>query len=85
MMINFSRLTVAIGLFTLNVNAQPGPGDIVCRYESTTKSEVNYYTCTELALKYSITVEKFFLLNPSVDRDCDTIKPDTVYCVDGCK
>ncbi|KAF1942657.1 hypothetical protein EJ02DRAFT_308073, partial [Clathrospora elynae] len=58
------------------------PGDIVCRYESTTKSAVNYYTCTELALKYSITVEKFFLLNPSVDRDCDTIKPNTVYSDD---
>jgi hypothetical protein len=84
MMIHLSRIAVAIGLFTLNVNAEPAPGDIVCRYESTTKSAVNYYTCTELALKYSITVEKFFLLNPSVDPDCDTIKPNTVYCVDGC-
>jgi hypothetical protein len=84
-MIQFAPLALAIGFFAVNVNAEPIPGDIVCRYESTTKSEVNYYTCTELALKYSITVEKFFTLNPFVDKDCDTIKPSTVYCVDGCE
>ena len=48
------------------VVAEPNPGDIVCRYESSTGEEVNYYTCTELALKYSVTIKKFFLLNPAV-------------------
>jgi hypothetical protein len=85
MMIQFAPLALAIGFFTVNVDAEPDPGDIACRYESTTKPEVKYYTCTELALKYSITVEKFFMLNPSVDKDCDTIKLNTVYCVNGCK
>ena len=77
-------IAIAMSLFTSDVNAEPRPGDIVCRFESTTTSEVKYYTCTEMALKYSITVEKFFILNPSTDKDCSTIKPNTVYCVDGC-
>ncbi|KAF3807738.1 hypothetical protein GCG54_00007471 [Colletotrichum gloeosporioides] len=58
-------------------------GDIVCRYDATTSSTVNYYTCTEISLQYSISVEKFFLLNPDLDRDCETIKPNTTYCVRG--
>jgi hypothetical protein len=78
-----SQLVLAFGLLTYSANA--APGDVVCRYETTTLSEVNYYTCTELANKYSISVEKFFQLNPSVDKECDTIKPNTNYCVAGCK
>jgi hypothetical protein len=71
--------------FASLVQAAVDPGGIVCRFESTTKSEVNYYTCTELALKYSITVEKFFELNPTVNKACSNIQPDTDYCVKGCE
>jgi len=78
-----AQLVLTLSLLTYGVNG--APGDVVCRYETNTLSEVNYYTCTELALKYSITVKKFFELNPSVDKDCNTIKPDTKYCVAGCK
>ena len=74
---------IAFALITDHVIG--APGDVVCRYETTTLGEVNYYTCTELARKYSISVEKFFALNPSVDKNCETIKPNTNYCVAGCK
>lgn len=60
-------------------------GDIVCRYWATSPAEVNYYTCTQLALKYEETVEDFFFLNPTMDRDCETIQPNTDYCVRGCQ
>ena len=83
MLAQLSLSSIAFALFTYGANG--APGDVVCRYETTTLEQVNYYTCTELALKYSIDVEKFFELNPSVDRDCDTIKPNTKYCVAGCK
>ncbi|KAF1952996.1 hypothetical protein CC80DRAFT_420995 [Byssothecium circinans] len=85
MLVRLFTVTVATALLTRRVNGEPEPGDIVCRYETTTQGDVNYYTCTELALKYLITVEKFFELNPTVDKDCDTIKPNTVYCVKGWK
>ncbi len=75
--------SLAFALFTFGVRG--APGEVVCRYETKTLGEVNYYTCTDLARKYSITVEKFFTLNPSVDKDCNTIKPNTNYCVAGCK
>ena len=61
------------------------PGQIVCRYTLTSPSEVNYYTCTELADRYDITIDKFFQLNPDLDRDCKSIKPNTDYCVAGCE
>ena len=76
-------VSIAFALFVYGVIG--APGDVVCRYETTTLQEVNYYTCTELARKYSITVEKFLTLNPSVNQNCDTIKPNTKYCVAGCK
>lgn len=60
-------------------------GDIVCRYTATSPDVVNYYTCTQLALQYERTVEDFFFLNPTMDRDCATMKPNTEYCVRGCK
>ncbi|KAH6865254.1 hypothetical protein BKA58DRAFT_367397 [Alternaria rosae] len=59
------------------------PGQIVCRYTLTSPSEVNYYTCTELADRYDISIDKFFQLNPDLDRDCEAIKPNTDYCVAG--
>ena len=61
------------------------PGQVVCRYTLTSPAEVNYYSCIELADRYDITIDKFFLLNPDLDRDCKTIKPNTDYCVAGCK
>jgi hypothetical protein len=73
-----------ISLLTFTLEAALTAGEIVCRYKATTKSEANYYTCHELSQKYSMSVEKFFLLN-TVDTDCNTIKLDTEYCVDGCK
>lgn len=85
MFAHLASVATSIALFTYGVDAAPAPGDIVCRYETTTLADVNYYTCKELALKYSITVEKFFKLNPSVDQECSTIKPNTDYCVAGCK
>jgi hypothetical protein len=85
MILHLSSLAIAIGTLAVKVDAVSAPGEIVCRYEAATKSEVNYYTCHELAAKYSITVEKFFQLNPAVDKDCDNIQPNTVYCVAGCK
>lgn len=47
--------------------------------------ELNYYTCAALAIKYKITIEKFFILNLDVDRSCNNLKPNTDYCVKGCK
>ena len=61
------------------------PGDIHCRYATLTGSDVNYYTCTQLMEKYEITDDLFFMLNPSVSRDCSNIRPDSAYCVKGCK
>lgn len=62
-------------------------GTIECRYETTISAteSVNYYTCTELALRYGITVEQFFMLNPSVATDCSNLKNNATYCVRGCK
>jgi hypothetical protein len=85
MILHLCSLAIAIGTLSVKVSAVSAPGEIVCRYEATTKSEVNYYTCHELAAKYSIAVEKLFQLNPAVDTDCDNIQPNTVYCVAGCK
>lgn len=61
------------------------PGSVVCRYTLNSGPEVSYYTCTELANRYDISVELFFALNPDVDEDCKNIKPNTEYCVAGCK
>lgn len=60
-------------------------GDLVCRNTGSTYADVNYYTCTQLANKYEITIEKFFMLNPGLDPGCGNIKPYTKYCVAGCK
>lgn len=58
-------------------------GDIVCRHDAVTGPDVNYYTCKELADRYGTLIDTF-QLNPSLDRDCKTIRPNTMYCVKGC-
>jgi hypothetical protein len=60
-------------------------GEINCRYWSTTPAEVNYYTCSQLAQRYSISNDLFFRLNPSLASDCSDVQPETEYCVRGCK
>lgn len=60
-------------------------GEVNCRYSATTGSDVNYYTCTQLATKYGVTIDLFFTLNPTLKLDCSNIQPNTQYCVDGCK
>jgi hypothetical protein len=47
--------------------------------------DINYYTCTELAQDYGISVAKFFKLNPKVLPDCSNIQANTDYCVAGCE
>ncbi|KAK2024075.1 hypothetical protein LX32DRAFT_656479 [Colletotrichum zoysiae] len=59
------------------------PGEVNCRYTSYTGSDVNYYTCTKLALYYEIPIQEFFLVNPDLKPDCSNIQPNTEYCVDG--
>lgn len=61
------------------------PGQINCRYSASTYSDVNYYTCTQLADRYGITVQAFFTLNPELNLDCSNIQPNSEYCVAGCK
>ena len=61
-------------------------GQVVCRYTTNTADKVlNYYTCTALADRYGISVDVFFRLNPTVKRDCSNLRPNTDYCVRGCK
>ncbi|KAI0377233.1 hypothetical protein F5Y04DRAFT_190452 [Hypomontagnella monticulosa] len=58
-------------------------GEIVCRYDTTTGQDVNYYTCTQIAEKYEVPFEGLRELNPDLDEDCKNIKPNTTYCVHG--
>ncbi|KAH7115442.1 hypothetical protein B0J13DRAFT_459720 [Dactylonectria estremocensis] len=57
------------------------PGDINCRLSTVTEPQVNSTTCAFLANKYHTTVDTFLDLNPGLD--CDSIEPDTRYCVEG--
>jgi hypothetical protein len=82
-MLNPISLSSAVLLFDL-ITVTKAAGDIVCRYTATTSGSVNYYTCTELANFYGITVPKFFQLNPTVDEACSNVLADTEYCVAGC-
>ncbi|KAF6824053.1 hypothetical protein CPLU01_11049 [Colletotrichum plurivorum] len=59
------------------------PGEVNCRYARQTGKDVNYYKCTELAERYEITVEEFFVIDPGLKKDCSDIQPNTEYCVDG--
>ncbi|EAQ92535.1 hypothetical protein CHGG_00770 [Chaetomium globosum CBS 148.51] len=81
------------GLRMLQAAADPLPtqgipipvtvGEINCRYWSTTPAEVNYYTCSQLAQRYSISNDLFFQLNPGLASDCSDVQPETEYCVRG--
>lgn len=61
------------------------PGDINCRQWARTYDDVNYYTCYELAEKYELDIDKLFLLNPGLDKDCSNVQPNVLYCVAGCR
>lgn len=61
------------------------PGDINCRLPGRTFDVVNYYSCANLAETYSINLDHFFTLNPTLEPDCSNIQPNTEYCVRGCK
>lgn len=61
------------------------PGQVNCRYSANTKNDVNCCTCAQLAKRYGITLEVFFMLNPDVNPDCGNIEQNTKYCVAGCK
>lgn len=75
--------TWAASVKALNMDAV---GKINCRYETTTQSTVNEKTCTSIAKKYQTTVDELVKLNPSLGGDCtENIKPQTTYCVKGCK
>ncbi|KAK4125682.1 carbohydrate-binding module family 50 protein [Parathielavia appendiculata] len=60
-------------------------GEVNCRYWTTTPAEVNYYTCSQMAQRYSISNDVLFNLNPGLARDCSNVQPKTDYCVRGCK
>ncbi len=65
---------------------KPAVGEVMCRFHSQpTGSDVNQDTCKELADHYQASMETFFKVNPQLDKDCKTIKPNTVYCVAGCE
>ncbi|KAF2123712.1 carbohydrate-binding module family 18 protein [Dothidotthia symphoricarpi CBS 119687] len=57
--------------------------EVNCRYNVTAPEKVTYYTCTELANTYSISLGKFMLLNPLIDPDCTSIQGSEPYCVAG--
>jgi hypothetical protein len=61
------------------------PGEINCRNWAPTYSNVGYWTCSQLADTFGITLDLFWILNPDLAPDCDGILPNTEYCVDGCK
>ena len=61
----------------------PVSAEVRCRYNVTAPEKVTYYSCTELAMKYGISIEKFFLLNPLLDPDCTSIQGGEPYCVAG--
>lgn len=60
-------------------------GEINCRYWTTTPAEVNYYTCSEMSLRYEISSKVLFSLNPGLAQDCSNVQAETAYCVRGCK
>ncbi|KAL2066964.1 hypothetical protein VTL71DRAFT_1388 [Oculimacula yallundae] len=59
------------------------PGDVNCRSWTQTYDEVGYWSCSQLADDYGITLDKFWILNPTLAPDCEAIMPNTEYCVDG--
>ena len=77
-----SDITIS-GIITFGGEIEPGK--INCRYAGTTSDDVNCCTCTQLATRYGISIETFFVLNPALDPDCSNIQPNSDYCVSGCK
>lgn len=70
---------------SIQKRAPASTGEINCRYWGVTSSQVNYYSCTEMAEFYDVDLELFFTLNPTLDPECSNILPNTEYCVDGCR
>lgn len=60
-------------------------GRINCRDGVTTESKVDSNTCALLASKNRLSMKAFFDLNPRLGGDCQSILPDTMYCVNGCE
>ncbi|KAK2762268.1 hypothetical protein FQN54_001278 [Arachnomyces sp. PD_36] len=60
-----------------------GAGDINCRREIKTGADVDSSTCASIAERYRVTVENLVELNPGLDKDCKSIKPEATYCVAG--
>ncbi|KAK8869098.1 keratin-associated protein 5-5 [Apiospora arundinis] len=58
-------------------------GEVNCRYSETTSEAVDLKTCERLSDRHEITIDKFLLLNPTVERDCSNVQPHTKYCVSG--
>ena len=62
-----STAVVPVSISSLLCSGNVTAGEINCRYTTNTEDmELNYHTCTALANKYGITIEKFFKLNPTV-------------------
>ncbi|KAH8668656.1 hypothetical protein BX600DRAFT_538677 [Xylariales sp. PMI_506] len=59
------------------------PGDINCRWFGDTYEEVDSSTCQSLATRDRITLETFFILNPTLRKDCGNVKPNWRYCTAG--
>ncbi|KAN0116990.1 carbohydrate-binding module family 18 [Hyaloscypha variabilis] len=75
-----ANITISPIITTGNIS----PGQVNCRYTGSTEGlDINYYTCTQLANQYGISIETFFTLNPGLHPDCGNIQPDTDYCVRG--
>lgn len=60
-------------------------GDVVCRYDTMTSKDVNYYTCAEINNKYELSMDRLMSLNPGLQEDCKNVEPETTYCVKGCQ
>ncbi|KAH8723453.1 hypothetical protein GQ44DRAFT_595731, partial [Phaeosphaeriaceae sp. PMI808] len=58
-------------------------GEVRCRFNATAPTPVSYYTCTELAQRYRITITQFFFLNPLLDPDCSSIQTGENYFTTG--
>ncbi|KAK4203019.1 hypothetical protein QBC40DRAFT_262788 [Triangularia verruculosa] len=64
-------------------DAEPQPGEVNCRNWGQTYDNVGYWSCSQLATEFGITIEKFWELNPELAPDCEGVQPNTEYCVAG--
>jgi hypothetical protein len=81
-----ANVTVPVTISPIITTGNVTAGQVNCRYTgSTADMDINYYTCTALAVQYGITIETFFTLNPELHPDCGNIQANTDYCVRGCK